>query len=57
MFDPSAVFCTDKLVTGPEAADTVDIRAPVADNVRAVAKAKGGDAQDVRYFSCRPLQA
>jgi fructose-1,6-bisphosphatase II len=47
MFDPSAVFYMDKLVTGPDAADVVDIRAPVRDNVRAVAKAKGGEPEDV----------
>src|SRR3954470_16139795 len=33
MDDPSAVFYMDKLVTGPEAADVVDITAPVAENV------------------------
>ncbi|MEV5411318.1 class II fructose-bisphosphatase [Thermopolyspora sp. NPDC052614] len=47
MFDPSAVFYMDKLVTGPEAAGAVDLLAPVADNVRAVAKAKGGTPHDV----------
>jgi fructose-1,6-bisphosphatase II len=47
MFDPSALFYMDKLVTGPEAAAHVDITAPVADNVRAVAKAKGMDPKDV----------
>ncbi|WP_267596031.1 class II fructose-bisphosphatase [Carbonactinospora thermoautotrophica] len=47
MFDPSAVFYMDKLVTGPAAAGVVDICAPVADNVRAVAKAKGGEPEDV----------
>ncbi|MFC7326767.1 class II fructose-bisphosphatase [Marinactinospora rubrisoli] len=47
MFDPSAVFYMEKLVTGPAAADAVDITAPVADNVRAVAAAKGGSPQDV----------
>jgi len=47
MYDPSAVFYMDKLVTGREAADVVDISAPVEDNVRAVAKAKGGDPGDV----------
>ena len=47
MFDPSAVFYMDKLATGPEAADVVDIRLPVRDNVRRVAKAKGIDVQDV----------
>ncbi len=47
MYDPSAVFYMDKLVTGPEAADVVDIRLPVAENVRRVAKAKGSDVEDV----------
>jgi fructose-1,6-bisphosphatase II len=47
MYDPSAVFYMDKLVTGPLAADAVDIAAPVADNVRAVARAKGGRPEDV----------
>jgi fructose-1,6-bisphosphatase II len=47
MYDPSAVFYMEKLVTGPEAADVVDIRRPVADNIRAVAKAKGTDPSDV----------
>src|SRR3569623_651083 len=32
-YDPSAVFYMEKLVTGPEAAAVVDIRAPVAENV------------------------
>jgi fructose-1,6-bisphosphatase II len=36
-----------KLVTGPAAADVVDIEAPVAQNVSAVAKAKGCSPQDV----------
>ena len=40
MFDPSAVFYMDKLVTGPEAADYVDINAPASVNIRRVAKAK-----------------
>jgi fructose-1,6-bisphosphatase II len=47
MYDPSAVFYMDKLVTGPEAAGAVDLAAPVADNVRAVARAKGGEPADV----------
>ncbi len=47
MYDPSAVFYMDKLVTGPEAADSVDINAPVADNISAVARAKGGAPSDV----------
>jgi fructose-1,6-bisphosphatase II len=47
MYDPSAVFYMKKLVTGPEAADVVDIRKPVAENIRAVAKAKGSEVEDV----------
>ena len=47
MYDPSAVFYMEKLVTGPEAADVVDITAPTAHNIQAVAKAKGGAVDDV----------
>ncbi len=47
MFDPSAVFYMEKLVTGPEAADVVDIRYPVAENIQRVAKAKGSAPEDV----------
>jgi len=47
MYDPSAVFYMEKLATGPEAADVVDIRRPVADNIAAVARAKGKETADV----------
>ncbi|MFC5752002.1 class II fructose-bisphosphatase [Actinomadura rugatobispora] len=47
MYDPSAVFYMEKLVTGPEAADAVDIERPIGDNIRAVARAKGSSPQDV----------
>lgn len=47
MYDPSAVFYMEKLVTGPEAADVVDIRLPVAENIHLVAKAKGCGPEDV----------
>ena len=47
MYDPSAVFYMEKLVTGPEAADVVDIRYPVAENIHQVAKAKGSKPEDV----------
>jgi fructose-1,6-bisphosphatase II len=47
MYDPSAVFYMDKLATGPEAADVVDIRLPVAENIRRTAKAKGGSNADI----------
>ena len=47
MFDPSAVFYMDKLVTGPEAAEYVDIDAPASVNVRRIAKSKGCAPEDV----------
>ncbi|GAA3233778.1 class II fructose-bisphosphatase [Nonomuraea helvata] len=47
MYDPSAVFYMEKLVTGPEAADVVDIEAPVSANINAVARAKHCSASDV----------
>jgi fructose-1,6-bisphosphatase II len=47
MYDPSAVFYMDKLVTGPEAASAVDITVPAPENVRRVARATGRDTSDV----------
>ncbi len=47
MYDPSAVFYMEKLATGPEAADVVDIRLPVAENIRRTAKAKGSSVDDI----------
>jgi fructose-1,6-bisphosphatase II len=47
MYDPSAVFYMDKLATGPESAGTVDIRLPVRENIRRVAKAKNERPSDV----------
>ncbi|MCD9153705.1 class II fructose-bisphosphatase [Aeromicrobium duanguangcaii] len=47
MYDPSAVYYMEKLITGPEAADKVDIRLPAAENISIVAKAKGLDIEDV----------
>jgi fructose-1,6-bisphosphatase II len=47
MYDPSAVFYMEKLVTGPDAAAVVDIRYPVAENIHQVAKAKGSSPADV----------
>lgn len=41
MYDPSAVFYMKKIAVGPEAAGSIDIEAPVAHNIKAVAKAKG----------------
>ncbi len=47
MYDPSAVFYMSKLVAGPEAADAVDIDAPPAANIAAVARAKHCSPHDV----------
>jgi fructose-1,6-bisphosphatase II len=47
MYDPSAVFYMSKLATGPEAADMVDIDAPPAANIAAVARAKACSPHDV----------
>ncbi len=47
MFFPGAAVYMDKIAVGPEAADAIDIEASAADNVRAVAKAKGMHPEDV----------
>src|ERR1700761_4058383 len=47
MYDPSAVFYMSKLAVGPEAAGVVDLDAPAAVNIAAVAKAKGVTPHDV----------
>ncbi|MEO8850966.1 MAG: class II fructose-bisphosphatase [Allobranchiibius sp.] len=47
MYDPSSVFYMDKLAAGPDIADVVDIRLPVAENIRRVAKAKKVGPADV----------
>jgi fructose-1,6-bisphosphatase II len=41
MFFPGAAVYMDKIACGPEAAETIDIEAPPAENVRAVAAARG----------------
>ena len=47
MYDPSAVFYMEKLATGPEAAGMVDVSAPPAANIAAVARAKACSPHDV----------
>jgi fructose-1,6-bisphosphatase II len=47
MFDPTTVFYMKKLVVGPEAADAVDITAPVKENLRRIAKAKRRDIESL----------
>jgi fructose-1,6-bisphosphatase II len=47
MYDPSAVFYMNKIVTGPEAAHVIDINASTKTNIQAVAKAKGMSVSDI----------
>ena len=47
MFDPAGVFYMDKIVTGTAAAGVIDIKASVAQNIQAVAKAKGLKVSEV----------
>ncbi len=47
MYDPSAVFYMEKLVVGPEAAQVIDITAPISANLSAIARAKGERVADL----------
>jgi len=47
MFDPGPCVYMEKLAVGPEAAGAIDLRRPVADNIRAVAQSKGSSPRDV----------
>jgi fructose-1,6-bisphosphatase II len=47
MFDPGPFVYMEKLAVGPDGRGVIDIRAPVADNLKAVAKAKGESVRDI----------
>ncbi|MDA8040555.1 MAG: class II fructose-bisphosphatase [Actinomycetota bacterium] len=47
MFDPGPCFYMEKLAVGPEAAGTIDLNAPAAENLRQVAKAKHTSVRDL----------
>lgn len=47
MFDPRDSFYMNKIVTGPEAAGVIDIRATTAENIAAVARAKSLNINDI----------
>jgi fructose-1,6-bisphosphatase II len=47
MFDPGPCMYMDKLAVGPMAVDVVDFEAPVGENLRRIAKAKGVHVEDV----------
>ena len=47
MFSPGHIVYMDKLAVGPEARGLIDINAPVEDNLKAIAKAKQKEIQDL----------
>ncbi|HZQ29188.1 MAG TPA: class II fructose-bisphosphatase, partial [Acidimicrobiales bacterium] len=47
MFDPGPCVYMEKIATGPEAAEVIDITASITDNLHAVAKALGKSVRDV----------
>ena len=47
MFDPGPCVYMEKLVVGPEAADAVDFEAPIEENLRRIAQAKGSDVTEL----------
>jgi len=47
MFDPGPFVYMNKLAVGPEAKGVIDIEKPLTDNLRAIAKAKRKDVEDL----------
>jgi fructose-1,6-bisphosphatase II len=47
MFNPGPFLYMNKIAVGPEAKDYIDIEAPVGDNLRQVAKAKGDRVENL----------
>lgn len=47
MHVPPAVMYMNKIAVGPEAKDAIDIDAPVAVNLRSIARAKGAEVRDL----------
>ena len=47
MFDPGPCVYMEKIVTGPEAADAIELDAPIEENIKRVAKRKGLDVEDL----------
>ncbi|MEP6480987.1 MAG: class II fructose-bisphosphatase [Rhodoglobus sp.] len=47
MLDASTVFYMQKIVTGAEGRGVIDIRKPIGDNIRALAKAKGKPVDEI----------
>lgn len=47
MFDPGPIVYMNKIAVGPEAKGHIDLDAPIEDNLKAVARAKGADIDDI----------
>jgi fructose-1,6-bisphosphatase II len=47
MFDPGPCVYMEKIVVSEDAADAIDIEAPISDNLERIAKAKGGAVSDL----------
>lgn len=47
MFDPGPIVYMDKIAVGPEAKEAINIKAPVAENLRRIASAKRRDVNDL----------
>lgn len=47
MFSPGRIVYMDKLAVGPEARAVIELDAPVAENLRRIARAKGKDVDDL----------
>lgn len=47
MFNPGPILYMNKIAVGPEARDVIDINAPIEDNLKWIAKAKGKDVDDL----------
>ncbi len=47
MFDPGPFLYMNKIAVGPDAKDVIDIEAPVEDNLKKIARAKGEDVDDL----------
>ncbi len=47
MYAPGSLFYMNKIAVGPEAAEVIDINAPVAVNLEAIARAKHRDVDDL----------
>jgi fructose-1,6-bisphosphatase II len=47
MFNPGPFLYMNKIAVGPEAKDVIDINAPIKDNLKKIARAKGDDMEDL----------